>query len=74
MASLELIQEKYNKENIHFKKTFDDVPRYANNDYNEYDDDYKQWIGEDHPLRSYPTACCPGLWQSVKALKFGQAF
>lgn len=48
--------------------SFQEVPLYANTDYyddEDYDDDkYEQWMMEDHPLRSYPTECCPG-WSRV---------
>lgn len=60
--------------------SFDQVPLYyGNTDYDSDDsDDYERWMMEDHPLRSYPTECCPGLscwWSSPSSgAKAGRLF
>ena len=67
--------------------SFIQVPLYyGNTDYDSDDDDdddddcddYERWLMEDHPLRSYPTECCPGLlrwWSSESSgVKAGRLF
>ena len=52
---------------VNRSESFQEVPLYANTDFyddEDYDDKYEQWMMEDHPLRSYPTECCPG-WSRV---------
>lgn len=42
--------------------SFHEVPLYANTDFDDDEgDEYERWMMEDHPLRSYPTECCPGM-------------
>ena len=49
-------------------ESFQEVPFYYG--MTDLDDDsdekYERWMMEDHPLRAYPSECCPGLsrWAS----------
>lgn len=38
------------------RDAYDGVPDYI----------YDPWLLEDHPLRSYPTECCPGLFDFIR--------
>lgn len=47
---------------INRTESFHEVPLYANTDFDDDEgDEYERWMMEDHPLRSYPTECCPGM-------------
>lgn len=56
---------------------FQEVPLYYGTDFDDdYDDDrYERWMMEDHPLRAYPSECCPGLSQwMTSGAKAGRIF
>lgn len=54
--------------------SFHEVPLYYGVPDLDEDEEYERWMMEDHPLRAYPTDCCPGLSRWASGVKAGRLF
>lgn len=54
--------------------SFHEVPLYYGVTDLDEDEEYERWMMEDHPLRAYPTECCPGLSHWASGVKAGRLF
>lgn len=78
LCSAVLVEEREKKmqrmAEVEKSNSFQEVPLYYGITDLDDDEEYERWMMEDHPLRSYPKECCPGLSRWASGVKAGRLF